>query len=296
MQVIERIADLRAARAALHGRVGAVYTMGALHAGHRSLLDQARADNDAVIATIFVNPTQFAPGEDFASYPRPVERDLAIMEASGADIVFAPAPDAMYAPGFQTSISVEEVAAGLEGEQRPGHFKGVATVVAKLFNLTQPHVAYFGQKDAQQVAVLRRMVADLNFPLAIAVCPTVREPDGLAMSSRNAYLTLDERAAAPVIYRALQAAAAAHEAGEREPAALRDAARAVLAAEPRAEVEYVALNHPGSLRGVLAPTDAPVLLSLAVQIGRPRLLDNLLLPASLNTRDGLTATLGATGA
>lgn len=293
MQIVEHIRDLRSARAGLTGRVGAVYTMGALHAGHRSLLDHARAENDAVVATLFVNPAQFGPGEDFTGYPRTLDRDLAIMEAAGVDLVFTPAPAGMYPSGFQTSVSVEEASQGLEGEQRPGHFRGVATVVAKLFNLTQPDAAYFGQKDAQQVVVLRRMAADLNFPLEIVVCPTVREADGLAMSSRNVYLTGEERRAASVLYQALQAASAAYNAGEREPGALRETARLALAAEPLAHCEYVAVNYPESLRGVLIATDSPVLLSLAVQIGKPRLLDNMLLPAALNTRDGLTGTLGA---
>ena len=295
MQVHATIASLRAARDGLSGSVGAVYTMGALHGGHRSLFEQARAENDHVIASIFVNPTQFGPGEDLRKYPRPVERDLAMMEAEGIAHMFMPAASEMYAPGFQTAIAVDEASRGLEGEHRPGHFLGVATVVAKLFNITRPHRAYFGQKDAQQVVVLRRMVADLNFPLEIVVCPTVRDADGLAMSSRNAYLSEEERAAAPVIGRALQAAAAAYEAGEREPAALRDAARTVLVGEPLAQVDYVAVNHPDSLRGALAPTETPLLLSVALLMGTTRLLDNTLLPASLNTRDGLTATLGATG-
>ncbi|HYO88599.1 MAG TPA: pantoate--beta-alanine ligase [Candidatus Limnocylindrales bacterium] len=293
MRVIDSIAELRRARASLLGHVGAVYTMGALHAGHVNLLEQAREENDAVIGTVFVNPAQFSIGEDFAAYPRAFERDLALMEAVGVDVVFSPPATEMYPSGFQTTVSVDEASQGLEGAQRPGHFRGVATVVAKLFNLTLPTTAYFGQKDAQQVVVLRRMVADLNFPLAIAVCPTVREADGLAMSSRNAYLRApEEREAAAVVYRALQAAAAVYESGEREPAALRDAARTVLETEPLAQADYVAVNYPDTMRGVLLPTDSPVLLSVAVQVGKPRLLDNLLLPASLNTRAGLTATLG----
>ncbi|MBL8145500.1 MAG: pantoate--beta-alanine ligase [Anaerolineae bacterium] len=293
MQIVEHIRDLRSARARLKGRVGAVYTMGALHAGHRSLLDCARAENDAVVATIFVNPTQFGPGEDAESYPRTPDGDLALMEVAGVDLLFAPAPAELYPSGFQTSVSVDEVSQGLEGAQRPGHFRGVATVVAKLFNLTQPDAAYFGQKDAQQVVVLRRMAADLNFPLEVVVCPTVREADGLAMSSRNMFLSAKERRAAAVLYRALRTASDAWEAGEREPGVLREAVRAVLGAEPLVAIEYVAVNYPESLRGVLMPTGGPVLLSLAVQIGRVRLLDNMLLPRALNTREGLTQALGA---
>jgi len=293
MQIVEHIRDLQSARARLNGRVGAVYTMGALHAGHRSLLDCARAENEAVVATIFVNPTQFGPGEDLAAYPRTLDDDLALMEAAGVDVLFMPAPAEIYPAGFQTSVSVDEVSQGLEGEQRPGHFRGVATVVAKLFNLTRPQSAYFGQKDAQQVVVLRRMVADLNFPLDIVVCPTVREADGLAMSSRNVFLSQAERRAAVALHRALRAASDAWDAGEREPGVLRESARMVLAAEPLLTIEYIAVNYPESLRGVLMPTDGPVLVSLAVQAGKPRLLDNALLPWALNTRDGLTQTLGA---
>src|SRR5262245_56793069 len=182
VQICETIDQLRAARGGLTGRLGLVPTMGALHAGHISLVEQARAENDTVLATIFVNPTQFGPGGDFEAYPRDMPRDLAMLEKAGVDILFTPTPKLMYPPGYQTYVEVEKVSQGLEGERRPGHFKGAATVVAKLFNLTQPRVAYFGQKDAQQVVVIRRMVYDLNFPLDIAVCPTLREADGLAMS------------------------------------------------------------------------------------------------------------------
>jgi len=292
MQVIETIDGLRSARRALRGRVGVVPTMGALHDGHLALVEQARQDNDAVIVTIFVNPTQFAPGEDFASYPRDLQRDVALLQGAGADFVFTPTPALMYPPGFQTYVKVDQVTQGLEGDRRPGHFRGVATVVAKLFNLTQPDVAYFGQKDAQQVVVLRRMVADLNFPLEVAVIPTVRESDGLAMSSRNAYLTPEQRHAAGVIYRALVAAAQAYEEGERTPAHLRQVVKSVLKTEPLAEVEYVALNDPTTLVGVHEASEHPLLLSLVVRVGKPFLLDNCLLPWALNTRAGLSATLG----
>ncbi|MBK9750448.1 MAG: pantoate--beta-alanine ligase [Chloroflexi bacterium] len=292
MQVIDSIEGLRKARKAITGRVGVVPTMGALHEGHLTLARQARADNDTVIATIFVNPTQFAPNEDFNAYPRDLARDLAMLETLGVDVVFTPTPALMYPPNFQTFVKVDQVTQGLEGDLRPNHFRGVATVVSKLFNLTQPDVAYFGQKDAQQVVVIRRMVADLNFPLEVAVIPTVREADGLAMSSRNVYLTPEQRAAAGVIYRALVAAAQAYDEGERTPANLRAVARNVLKTEAQAEIEYVAVNDPSTLIGVHEPAEQPLLLSMAVQIGRPRLLDNCLLPWSLNNRDGLTATLG----
>jgi pantoate--beta-alanine ligase len=293
LRQIETIEELRAARAQLKGRVGLVPTMGALHEGHRSLMQAAHDDNDSVIATIFVNPTQFAPGEDFAAYPRDLDHDLDIFEKAGADIVFTPSPEQIYPQGFQTYINLEVVATGLEGDRRPGHFKGVATVVAKLFNLTQPDKAYFGQKDAQQVVVIRRMVRDLNFPLEIMVCPTAREQDGLAMSSRNAYLNMAQREAAGVIYRALRKTSDAYDDGERLPANLRSIARSVLETEPLAEIDYVAINDPRTLFGIHDTTDEPMLLSMVVKIGKPRLLDNCLLPWSLNDRAGLTSLLGA---
>lgn len=293
VQVISDIESLRAARSHQSGRVGLVPTMGALHAGHLALVEQARQENDSVFVSIFVNPTQFTPTEDYASYPRDLAHDVALLESHGVDYVFTPTPELMYPPGFQTYVTVERVSMGLEGDSRPGHFRGVATVVAKLFNLVQPHTAYFGQKDAQQVVVIRRMVRDMNFPLEIVVCPTVREADGLAMSSRNAYLTAEERAAAPVIYRALCAAADAYNAGERRPNVLRSIALEVLGSEPLARVEYFAINDPRTLMGLHKPVDEPLLLSTVVKIGKPRLLDNCLLPGALNDRTGLSAWLGA---
>lgn len=293
LRTIDTIEALRSARRDLTGRIGLVPTMGALHEGHLALVRAAREENDSVIVTIFVNPTQFTPGEDFEAYPRDLDRDLALLEREGVDLAFTPTPELIYPPNFQTVVNVEFVSAGLEGDRRPGHFKGVATVVAKFFNLTQPDVAYFGQKDAQQVVVLRRLVADLNFPLAIAVCPTVREPDGLAMSSRNVYLNMAQREAASVIYRALRTTAYAYADGERTPSILRETTRRVLQGEPLAEIDYVAINDPQTLVGVHEPTDAPLLLSMVVQFGKTRLLDNCLLPISLNDRAGLTAVLGA---
>jgi pantoate--beta-alanine ligase len=293
LQQVETIEALRAARKVLSGRVGLVTTMGALHEGHHSLVSAARAENDAVIATIFVNPMQFAPGEDFVAYPRRMEQDLAALEKAGAEIVFTPTPEVIYPQGFQTFIDFEIVSKGLEGGHRPEHFKGVGTVVAKLFNLTQPDRAYFGQKDAQQVVVIRRMVKDLNFPLEIVVCPTVREADGLAKSSRNVYLDVEQRQAAAVLHRALRAVADAYDMGERLPATLRTIVREVLEGEPLAQIDYVAINDPRSLLGLHDATEQPMLLSMAVQIGKPRLLDNCLLPWSLNNSQGLTATLGA---
>lgn len=273
--------------------VGLVPTMGALHDGHLALVRAARAENASVITTIFVNPTQFGPNEDLAAYPRTLEADLALLEREGVDLVFTPAPSEIYPEGFQTSVEVEQVSQGLEGERRPGHFRGVATVVAKLFNLTQPSIAYFGQKDAQQVIVVRRMVADLNFPLEIAIIPTTREADGLALSSRNRYLTLEQRAAAAVVYRALQAAGDLYSRGSREPGQLRTAMMDQLRSEPLAQTDYASVADPITLKEVTEATDQPILVSLTVKFGTTRLLDNALLPWGLNDRLGLFKTLGA---
>lgn len=292
MQVAETIADVRRIRAGFDQSVGLVPTMGALHAGHLALVKAACADNDAVIATIFVNPTQFGPNEDLSNYPRDLQRDLDSLEAAGVDLVFTPTPDVMYPTDHVTAVEVREITDGQEGAHRPGHFRGVATVVAKLFNITQPTTAYFGQKDAQQVVVIRRMVRDLDFPLDIAVCPTVREADGLALSSRNRYLNAEERAAAPVIYRALQAAGERYEAGERDPAALRDLIQAMIDAEALATADYISVADPVSMAELQEATNHPMLLSLTVRVGPARLLDNSLLPLSLNTRTGLDDTLG----
>ncbi len=274
---ITSVADMHAARRGLTGSVGLVPTMGYLHAGHIALAARARAENDHVIATIFVNPTQFGPHEDLAAYPRDLPRDLALLAEAGCDIVFTPSPEAIYPPGFQTYVTVEEVARPLEGARRPGHFRGVATVVAKLFNLARPTRAYFGQKDAQQARVIQTMALDLNFDLEVVVCPTVREPDGLAMSSRNAYLTPEQRAAAPTLYRALTAAQQVWAQGERDPNRLRACMAEVLAAEPLAAVEYVSAADAHSLAELHEPAREGVLLSLAVRIGRTRLIDNLVL-------------------
>lgn len=292
MQVIETIDTLREARRGISGRVGLVPTMGALHEGHLELARVARAENDAVIVTIFVNPTQFGPGEDLHAYPRDLPGDLDKLRAEGVDLVFTPTPVLMYPEGFQTYVTVETVAQGLEGAARPGHFQGVTTVVAKLFNLTQPDAAYFGQKDAQQVVVLRRMVADLNFPLEIVVVPTVREADGLAMSSRNAYLTSEEREAAIVLSKALEVAGTAYDKGERQPEFLRRIVKAVIASERLAELEYVSVADAGSLEESQDVSDSPLLLSMVVRVGRARLLDNALLPVAYNTRAGLSEHLG----
>lgn len=278
MQVVQTPAELRIARASLSGTLGLVPTMGALHAGHLALVARAGVENDCVAASIFVNPTQFGPHEDLAAYPQPRERDLALLREHGVDLVWTPTPADVYPPGFQTWIDVGEVSRPLEGAHRPGHFRGVATVVAKLFNAFTPDRAYFGQKDAQQLAVIRRMARDLNFPLEIVACPTVREPDGLAMSSRNSYLNPEQRAAATVLYRALSAARSQVESGERDGAVLRAAMQAVLDQEPLAQTDYVSVADPETLQE-LARVEDGALLSLAVRIGQVRLIDNLLLGA-----------------
>jgi pantoate--beta-alanine ligase len=292
MQVANSIESIRDLRKNLSGTVGLVPTMGALHAGHLSLVEEARKDNDAVIVSIFVNPTQFGQNEDFSAYPRNLPADLKKLRQAGVDVVFSPTPEMMYGANYQTYVQVEGVSQGLEGEYRPGHFRGVATVVSKLFNLIQPDTAYFGQKDAQQVAVIRRMVRDLNFPLQIAVCPITRETDGLAMSSRNAYLTHEQREVASVLYRALQKAGEAYEQGERQPDTLCQIALELLQSEPLAQIEYVSANDAKTLAALYEATEEPILLSMVVKFGKTRLLDNIILPTHLNNRAGLTQTLG----
>lgn len=277
MQVHQTIAGFRAAleaeRAA--GRtVGLVPTMGFLHAGHLSLVRHARDRGDQVALTIFVNPLQFAPGEDLEAYPRDLPRDLALCESAGVGHVFAPAAEEMYPVPSLTEVRVRELSEPMEGASRPAHFAGVATVVAKLFNIAGACRAYFGEKDYQQLAVVRRMVADLNAPVEVVGCPIVREPDGLALSSRNVYLTPEQRAAAPVLYRALQAGAAAVVAGERRPGEVRALMAAVIEAEPLAELDYAEVVDAGTLR----PPEALVgelRLLVAARFGVPRLLDNL---------------------
>jgi pantoate--beta-alanine ligase len=276
MKILRSLADLRAERAALTDPVGLVPTMGALHDGHLSLIRRARRDCALVVVSVFVNPTQFGAQEDLGAYPRDLARDVSLAEQAGADLVWAPEVEEMYPEGFQTWVQVESLSQPLEGMRRPGHFRGVTTVVAKLFNAVQPQRAYFGQKDAQQAVVVRRMVQDLDFPLEVVVCPTVREPDGLAMSSRNAYLNPEERQAAPVLHRALSAAAEAFVAGEREAEALRRTMEEILAGEPLARPQYVSAADPDSLEELHGPVER-ALLSLAVHIGTTRLIDNLIL-------------------
>ncbi len=276
MKIVTTLADLRTARSELAGPLGLVPTMGYLHEGHLSLVRQARAGCAGVATSIFINPTQFGPGEDLDSYPRDLKRDIDLLAAAGVDLVWTPRPDEMYGPGFQTWVTVEELGRPLEGASRPGHFRGVTTVVAKLFNAVQPQRAYFGQKDAQQVTVIRQMVRDLNFPVEVIVCPIVREPDGLAMSSRNTYLDPAQRGAAVVLHRALTAAATAFEAGQMDAAALRAIMRATIEAEPLARLQYASCADPTTLTELDGPVDA-ALLSLAVFIGQTRLIDNRLI-------------------
>jgi pantoate--beta-alanine ligase len=272
-RVLRTRAELRDALADVARPIGLVPTMGWLHDGHRALMGQARGENATTVVTIFVNPRQFNEAADYTRYPRNEARDLDIVEAEGVDVVFAPGVDEVYPPGFDTTVSVGQVARPLEGAARPGHFDGVATVVAVLFGLVRADRAYFGQKDAQQVMVIRQMARDLAIPTEVIACPTVREADGLALSSRNVHLDPDERAAAATLHRALLAARSCWEAGERSGDVLRSAMREVLDVEPLAEVEYVSVAD-GTTLAELDRVDGPALLSLAVRFGTTRLIDN----------------------
>lgn len=275
MQVVADIAAVRRARHADPSTTwGLVPTMGFLHEGHLSLVRQARRDNVRVGVSIFVNPAQFHNPDDLATYPRDPDRDLALLEQEEVDLVWTPAPEQVYPAGYQTYVHVEEASRPLEGAARPGHFRGVATVVAKLLNVFQPQRVYFGQKDAQQVAVIKRMVEDLNFPLTVVSCPTVREPDGLAMSSRNVLLPPQARPHATCLFGALQAGSDAFAQGERQAEALRAVMRAVIDATPLARVDYVSVAHPQTL-AELEVVEADALLSLAVFVDAVRLIDNI---------------------
>ncbi|GER81077.1 MAG: pantoate--beta-alanine ligase [Anaerolineales bacterium] len=273
MMIVSSLDELRAARLLLDGRLGLVPTMGYLHKGHLSLARRAREECDRVAASIFVNPTQFGPTEDLSKYPRDLDRDLSLLDAAGVDLVWTPDNETIYPPDFSTWVEVEGLTKPLEGAARPGHFRGVTTVVAKLFNAVQPQAAYFGQKDAQQAAVVRKMTRDLNFPVEIVVCPTVREADGLAMSSRNSYLSPEERKSAVVLFRALTAAREAFERGERDAESLRKVMSEMLASEPRARTQYVSCADYDTLEE-LATVTGKALLSMAVFIGKTRLIDN----------------------
>jgi len=276
MEVTITIAEMKALRREIPGSVGFVPTMGYLHQGHLALVKQARANNSTVVASIFVNPTQFGPGEDFDTYPRDTERDLALLEKENADIVFIPSNEEMYPEGFSSLVEVEKVTERLEGSHRPGHFRGVTTVVAKLFNIVEPTRAYFGQKDAQQATVIKKMVTDLNMNLEITVVPTVRESDGLAMSSRNIYLNPEERQAATVLFKALSLARQLQERGKIDAEYLRQEMTSLIGKEPLAKIDYVSIADAQTLEE-LTEIDRPALASLAVRIGKTRLIDNMVL-------------------
>jgi pantoate--beta-alanine ligase len=275
-RVINRPAEMSAwsdAARARGERIAFVPTMGYLHAGHVALLEEARRRGDRVVLSIFVNPTQFGPNEDLARYPRDLPGDLAKATAAGTDVAFVPEPVDMYPPGHQTTVQVHELEQGLCGATRPGHFVGVATVVCKLFNIVRPHVSVFGEKDFQQLAVIRRMVRDLDMPVEVVGLPTVREPDGLAMSSRNKFLSPDERQRAVVLYRALFAARATWQSGQRDAAALLAAARATITPQVT-RLQYLELRDAHTLQ-TISTIDRPAVMAVAAFMGQTRLIDNL---------------------
>jgi pantoate--beta-alanine ligase len=275
MKVIEMIADMRKIRPRLAESVGFVPTMGYLHEGHMSLVKQAREQNEYVVVSIFVNPTQFGPKEDFKNYPRDTKRDLELLKPL-TDIVFMPSTLEMYPENYDTWVMPGDITERLEGVARPGHFRGVTTIVAKLFNIVQPTRAYFGQKDAQQVAVIKKMVTDLNMNLEIVACPTVRETDGLAMSSRNIYLNEKQRRAATVLFKALTLAAELWSQGEKEAGTLRHRMAELIEEEKLAEINYISIAHPETLKE-MHHIKTPALVSLAVKFGKTRLIDNIVL-------------------
>jgi pantoate--beta-alanine ligase len=282
MKVLHTVSDFRAARRSAPDPLGLVPTMGALHEGHLSLARRARQENTGVAMSIFVNPAQFGPHEDLTRYPRPIQRDLELAEASGVDLVFNPPVEEIYPPGFGTYVDVGEVARRWEGEHRPGHFRGVATVVTKLFTIMTPQRAYFGQKDFQQLAVVRRMVADLNLPVEIVGCDTVREPDGLALSSRNVYLTPEQRTYATALHSALQTGRKRGAAGEREAGAVRAGMERVLLDTPGVTIDYVAVVAPDTLEPLDRIEPGPdgqtrVHGLIAARLGSVRLIDNMAL-------------------
>ena len=279
MQIVETCAEMAALCREVERPLGLVPTMGALHEGHLSLVQQARADSAAMAASIFVNPTQFGPNEDFARDPRSLERDLELLDAEGTDLVFVPPPHEVYPDGFDTWVEPGSVAEGMEGAARPGHFRGVATVVAKLFTITRPDRAYFGQKDGQQLAVIHKMNADLNLGVDVVTMPTIREPDGLALSSRNAYLSAEERETAPTVYRALCAAEDVWLRGERDAGRIQRAAHNILSREPLIDgVDYVSIVDAETMRPLeTVPDGRQVMIAIAVRLGSVRLIDNVVL-------------------
>ncbi len=278
MQVLETIADFRVARASTPGSLGLVPTMGFLHRGHMALVERASAENDAVAASIFVNPTQFGPDEDFTSYPRDLGRDLRMLEEAGVSLVFTPTPEEMYRPGADTRVDPGPIANLHEGASRPGHFIGVATVVSKLFHIVQPDRAYFGLKDAQQLVIIRRMARDLDFPLEVVGVTTVREPDGLAISSRNVYLNSEEREAATILWKALSRAQQLCNEGVLSCPDITSEMARIINSEPLARLDYATIAHPDTLEN-LQTVQPGALALIAVQIGSIRLIDNI--PLSL---------------
>ncbi len=277
MQVTRTIAEFRAARATLPGPVGLFPTLGGVHAGHLALVDAARAANASVVSTLFLNPTQFGEHEDLDRYPADEADDLGQLEAHGVDLILVPSREEMYAAGFDTTVHVGGITDRLEGARRPGHFDGVTTVVLKLLNITTPDRAYFGEKDAQQLRVIRQLVRDLDLPVEIVACPTVRDPDGLALSSRNAYLSSEERTAALSLSRGMGLASDAFAAGERDAETLRFLVRGELEAEPLVRVDYVSLAHDETLAELQGEVTGTALLSLAVHVGMTHLIDNVTL-------------------
>jgi len=281
MEIINRrkrmMSVARRLRREEHRNIGLVPTMGALHEGHLSLIHEARALCDVVVVSVFVNPTQFGPNEDFASYPRDLTRDSALLAEYNVDYVFAPTSEEIYPAGFSTYVTVDELSNKLEGAARPGHFRGVSTVVAILLNIVRPNFAFFGQKDAQQSIVIKQMVRDLSFDAEIVVLPIVREESGLAMSSRNAYLDDEERHAAVVLNRALSQARSAFDGGEQSASRLVEMVRSTIEKEPLARIDYVSLNDAETLAKLDKLDERPALLSLAVFFGKTRLLDNIVL-------------------
>jgi pantoate--beta-alanine ligase len=276
METVTSITELEKARLRCESPVGFVPTMGFLHEGHLSLIRKARQDCKSVVTSIFVNPTQFSPQEDYEAYPRDLTRDLALLKQEGVDLVWMPNASQMYPPDFQTWVTVEKITQPLEGKYRPEHFRGVTTVVVKLFNCVQPHRAYFGQKDAQQAAVIQHMVKDLNYPITVVICPIIRENDGLAMSSRNIYLNTEQRKGATVLYRSLVAARKAYDEGFQQADHLRDIIIEMVEEEPLARIQYVSCANPDTLKEIHGQVERG-LLSLAVFFGKTRLIDNVLI-------------------
>ena len=276
MIVIETIPDMTYLRLNLKEPVGFIPTMGYLHEGHMSLVKKARAENKSVVVSIYVNPTQFGPKEDLSKYPRDLDRDLAMLEKEGTDVVFFPSDKEMYPAGYDTWVTVENLTKPLEGDSRPTHFRGVTTIVTKLFNIVRPANAYFGQKDAQQALVIKKMAADLNMNLKIVVCPTIREPDGLAMSSRNVYLTPEQRKAAPVLYQSLLLAKDLFAIGEGKATVILEQMTTMIQKEPLAKIDYISISDTETL-AELQTIDKSALVSMTVRFGNTRLIDNIIL-------------------